>query len=85
VILQLSTQPFPEELCLVPVGVHMENTVLHQVIEYLAVLIDVVRSLLQLQEILLFAAHEDHWNMVSTEYNAKLNPQDQMVHPACSC
>jgi hypothetical protein len=46
--LQLSTQPFPEALCLLPVGVHMENTVQHQIIEYRAVLIDVVRSLLQL-------------------------------------
>jgi hypothetical protein len=57
----------------------MENIVLHQVVEYLAVHKDIVRSLLQLQEILLFAAHEARWNMVSTECSAELTPQDQMV------
>jgi hypothetical protein len=47
---------------------------MHQVVEFVAIFIDTAGSLLQLQEFLLFVAHEARQNMVITECSTELTP-----------
>jgi hypothetical protein len=57
----------------------MMSIVLCQVIELLAVFIDVVGPLLQIHELLLLVVHETHRIVVPMEYYAELCPRDLVV------
>jgi hypothetical protein len=68
-----------EVLSLLLVGVLMVSTVLHQIVEPFAVLIDVVGPLLYIKELPLLAAHEARQNIMPTKCGAELTPWDLMV------
>jgi hypothetical protein len=65
-LLKLSTKSLLEQLCLLFISVNMMSTVLSQVVELLAILIDTVGPLLQVQKLLLLVVHETRWNVLKS-------------------
>jgi hypothetical protein len=56
-ILQLNSEPLAKELGLLCISIHKVTPVLHQIVEFLNVLIDRIVSLVQIQKLYKLVVH----------------------------
>jgi hypothetical protein len=59
-ILQLNSEPLVKELGLLCIRINMVNSLLHQIIEFLNILVDRVVPLAQIQKLCKLVAHSAH-------------------------
>jgi hypothetical protein len=79
VLTELSVETFLGQHHFLCISIHVVTSMLCQIVEPLIVLIDLDRSLLHVQKLLLLVAHKTCWNVMTAECLTEFSPQDLVV------